>query len=199
MRTALLLFAFGLLLRILFWVATPDRGAAWSFAFQGDAPVWQDLAQKLATGRPDELLALPLRPPGMLWLVAALWDGTGSGIVVRLCFAVLGALVAPLVFGLLRPHLPAPIATGSALLCAASSNLIVLGSGPHVELPYLVLVLASFHDQERLRAGRGLWTSARWGALHALATLLRAEHVLTFGLLWLLVLWQRKARRWPIP
>lgn len=194
MRPALLLFGIGLALRLLFQVATPDRGEAWNVAFQGDAPVWQGLAQCLAKGQPDELLRLPLRPPGMQWLVALLWDGSGPAWPLRLCFVVLGALVAPLVWLLLRAHLPARVAFAAAALCAVSGNLIVLGSGPHVELPYLVVVLLALLLQEPLRTRGSLPIAAAWGVLHAAATLLRAEHLATFGLLLVLLAVQRAPR-----
>ncbi|MCA8947852.1 MAG: hypothetical protein KDE27_00015, partial [Planctomycetes bacterium] len=43
--------------------------AAWHIGYEGDAPVWQDLAARLARGVPDAELRLPWRAPGMLWLV----------------------------------------------------------------------------------------------------------------------------------
>jgi hypothetical protein len=72
---ALALFTFGLVLRLLFVWATPDGGTGWHVAFQGDAPIWHDLAAKLAANVPDDLLRLPLRPPAMQWFVALLWNG----------------------------------------------------------------------------------------------------------------------------
>ncbi len=194
MRPALLLFGFSLALRILFWLATPDRGAAWNLAFQGDAPVWQELAHKAATGEADELFRLPLRPPGMQWLVAALWHGSGPAWLPRLVFVLLGAAIAPLVWQLLRGHLTERAAFGAAVICAAATNLILLSSGLHVELPYLVLVLVSLFDQERLRRAASPWVAARWGALHAVLCLLRAEHAVTFVLLLGLLLLQHAAR-----
>lgn len=145
---ALLLFVVALVLRALFVAATPDGGPGWHVGFQGDAPVWQGIAANLAAGRPDEQLALPLRPPGMHWLVAQLWDGApGSVWTARLVFVALGALVAPLMYWLLRRHVGARIAFATALLCAASSNLLLLSSGLHNETLYLVLALAALGCQ----------------------------------------------------
>jgi len=197
-RTALLLFCFGLALRILFWFGTGGCDEAWDVAFQGDAAEWQRLAAVAAAGASDELLRLPLRPPAMHWLVSTLWDGApATAWRLRLLFAVLGALLAPLVWLLLRRHVAAGVALATAALCAAATNLIVLGSGLHVELPYLLLVLVSLFDQERLRTAPAPWIAVRWGLLHALLCLLRAEHVLTFALFGALLALQR-ARRWPI-
>lgn len=198
-RFAILLFAFALLLRVLFWLATGDRDHAFGSAFQGDAPVWQELAISESRGLDHELFRLPLRPPGQHWLVSAVWDGMpGSAWRVRLLFCVLGAAVAPLVWLLVRPHLPTGAARGAGILCAAASPLLVLGSGPHSELPYLVLVLVTLFGQERLRTSTGpSWAAAAaWGALHGLTCLLRAEHALTFVAFMAVLAWQR-APRWP--
>ncbi|HEX5051742.1 MAG TPA: glycosyltransferase family 39 protein [Planctomycetota bacterium] len=196
MRTAVVLFVFALAMRLLFWVATPDRGGAWSVCLQGDAPLWQQLADKVATGQPDELLLLPLRPPGMQWLVTLLWNGdAATAWRLRLLFVVLGAAIAPLVWLLLRAHVAPAVAAFAAGLCAACTNLIVLGSGLHSELPYLVLFLLTLFVQERLHARPAIWLALTFGALHAAGCLLRAEHALTFVPLLALLAWQR-APRW---
>jgi len=194
---ALLLFVVALVLRVLFVAATADGGPGWHAGFQGDAPVWQGIAANLAAGRPDEQLALPLRPPGMHWFVAQLWDGApGSVWTARLVFVVLGALVAPLVWWLLRRHVGARVAFCTALLCAASSNLLLLSSGLHNETLYLVLALAALGCQPvgtRPVGGAGAvaWrgpTALLWGALHGASCLVRAEHILTAAVLLLLAL-----------
>jgi hypothetical protein len=183
---ALVLFAFGLALRLLFVLATPDGGAGWHIGFQGDAPVWQDLAAKLAANVPDDALRLPLRPPAMQWLVALLWNGDPAHVgLVRVVFVLLGAAVAPLVWWLLRAHVATRIAFTAAALCAASSNLLLVSSGPHVEGLYLALVLCALLAQPALaRPGiAGLAAALGVGALHGLLCLVRAEHLLTAALL----------------
>jgi hypothetical protein len=194
---ALLLFVVALVLRVLFVAATADGGPGWHAGFQGDAPVWQGIAANLAAGRPDEQLALPLRPPGMHWLVAQLWNGApGTQWTARLLFVALGALVAPLVWWLLRRHVGARVAFCTALLCAASSNLLLLSSGLHNETLYLVLALAALGCQpvgKRPVGGAGAvaWrgpTALLWGALHGASCLVRAEHILTAAVLLLLAL-----------
>jgi hypothetical protein len=181
-------------MRLLFWAATPDAGPGWHPAFQGDAPVWQDLAARLDRNDLDDELRLPWRPPAMLWLVAALWNGDAATVwPLRLLFAALGALVAPLVWILLRRHLASAIAAPAAGLCAVATNLLLLGSGLHVEGVYLALVLVSLIDQPGLGASRPRRVAVRWGALHGLLCLLRAEHVLTFAAL-AVVAWRCGAR-----
>ncbi len=197
MRTATVLFLFGLALRSCLWLGSPDRDLAWHVAFQGDAPLWQELARDAATGAPNELLRLPLRPPGMQWLVTALWDGDpATAFGLRGLFAVLGALLAPLLFLLLRHHLSAPRAALAALATAASQPLLLLSSGLHNELPYLVLLLIAMFDQQRLAQRPGAWVALRWGVLHGALVLLRTEHVLVFCALGGVLALQR-APRWP--
>lgn len=166
---------------------------AWHVGLQGDAWLWQDLAAKLHRGEPDELLRLPFRPPAMQWLVAALWDGSGATAWrLRLLFVVLGALPGPLVSLLLRRHVPAATAAVAGGLCAAAAPLLLLGSGLHNEMPYLLLVLLSLFDQERLRTAPSRLAALRWGALHGFACLWRAEHALTFAA-FAAVLWLARA------
>ncbi len=184
---ALVLFAFGLALRLLFQAAAHDGGAGWHAGFQGDAPVWQELAHKLANGTVDDSLRLPLRPPAMQWLVAWLWNGDPATVgLVRSVFAAIGASIAPLVWLLLRTHVAPRTAALTAVLCAASSNLLLLSSGLHVEGLYLALVLASLLLQPHLAGRRAHGWAFAFGLLHGLLCLLRAEHVLTaLPLLWL--------------
>lgn len=196
-RPAVVLFVFGLALRLLFWHAGPDAGPAWHVGFQGDAPEWQKLAQNHAHGVVDELMRLPLRPPGMEWLVATLWNGDPSAAWwPRAVFAALGALVAPLVWLLLRQRLAPPAALLAAGLCAVSSNLLLLGSGLHVELPFLVLTLVAVLLHERLVVRASVPVAIACGALNAALCLLRAEHLLTFATLLALLVWQGAPARW---
>lgn len=177
---ALVLFAVGLLARLLFVTAGPDGGPGWHIGFQGDAPVWQSLAQKLAHGQLDDELRLPWRPPGMTWLVAALWDGEAARVTaLRTLMACLGASVAPLLWLWLRRHVAPPTALLAAGLCAVSSNQLLLSSGLHVEIVYLPGVLLTLLLQERLVGPRRFGAALAWGALHGLLCLLRAEHLLT--------------------
>ncbi|MBL8751876.1 MAG: hypothetical protein JNK15_01140 [Planctomycetes bacterium] len=180
----LALFVFGLVLRLVFQAATPDGGICWHIGFQGDAPVWQDLAARLAHGVDDFEFQVPYRPPGMTYGLAFLWDGEGATVwPVRLLFAALGALTPVLLVLLLRRHVPPMVAWGTGLVCACASNLLLASSGLHVETPYLVLVLLTLFDQQRLVERGGSVVALRWGALHGLLCLLRAEHVLSIAAL----------------
>jgi hypothetical protein len=191
---AVFLFAFGLLLRLWFAAAAPDGGAGWHIGFQGDVPILQDHAARLAHGLPDGRDLLPLRPPAMLWLGAWLWDGEGATAWrIRLVFAALGALAAPLLWQFLRRHVDAAVAFAAALLCAASSNLLLLASGPHAEPLYLVLVLGALLVHDRLALARGAAWALLWGALHGAACLVRAEHVLV-AVAWSALAWRGGVR-----
>ncbi|MBL8750945.1 MAG: glycosyltransferase family 39 protein [Planctomycetes bacterium] len=176
---ALLLFLFALALRLLFVAATPDGGACWHTGFQGDAPLWQDLAARFAHGVQDPETVLPWRPPGMPWLVSMLTNGEGASLqVVRWSFVGLGAAIPVVLWLLLRTVVTLRIALVASLLCAVSTNLMLLSSGLHVETPYLLGVLLTLFDQRRFAHGASAWVGARWGLAHGLLCLLRAEHVL---------------------
>ncbi len=187
---AFVLFVFGLALRLLFVHATTDGGAGWHVGFQGDAPVWQRLAAEQhalrstgANGEPREPsleLRLPVRPPAMQWLVGATWDGDPARVgPVRWLFVALGASIAPLLWLVLRPHVAHGVAFGAAALCAASSNLLLLSSGLHVEGLYLALVLVTLLLQPKLTGAHALRSAVAWGAMHGALCLVRAEHALT--------------------
>jgi hypothetical protein len=181
---ALALFAFGLLLRLLFQWGGPDGGPGWHIGCQGDAPVWQDLAHKLANGIADDQLRLPWRPPGMQWLVSSLWNGDPTAVTtVRVLLLLLGAALAPLLWLWLRTKVAPTTALLAAGLCAAASNLLLLSSGLHVETVYLFGVLLSLLLQDRLSGPRAplfaALIAALFGILHGLLCLLRAEHALT--------------------
>lgn len=193
---ALVLFAFGLALRVLFVLATPDGGAGWHVGFQGDAPVWQRLAHGVAHGIAEDELRLPWRPPGMQWLVALLWDGDPATVwPLRGLMLALGAAVGPLLWWLLRGRLSAGPALLAATLCTLATNLLLLASGLHVETVYLPLVLATLLDQRRLAERPGAVVALRWGVAHGALCLLRAEHALTaLALLLLLVLRRTEGR-----
>lgn len=59
----LAVFGVALVVRLLFWQATPDRGWPHSALYKGDAVVWTDYSAALGKGESYEL-GLPLRPPG---------------------------------------------------------------------------------------------------------------------------------------
>ncbi len=182
-RVALLLFVFGLLLRVLFVVAGPDGGAGWHVGFQGDAPIWQDQAARLASGNLDAELRLPWRAPAMLWLVSALWDGADSSWPLRTVFLVAGAATAPLLYWLLRRAVDGPTAVLAAGLCAASANLMLLASSAQVAALYVPLALLALVLQARLTASPRAATAVAWGVLHGVTSLLRTENLVCFAVL----------------
>lgn len=191
MRHAAALFVASLLVRAVHWLAAPDRTLPWGVEYQGDAPYWQ----QIANGTAGLEAVLPFRPPAMGWLVQAVWDGQGSALLPRAGMVLLGAAIAPLFYLALRRALPERIALVAGWICALSHSLTALGSGLHVETPYLLLFVATLFDTERLRTGPSATAAVRFGALHALACLFRVDHVLCFlaTLAWLA--WQRRGLR----
>lgn len=178
----LALFAVALLVRVLFWRATPDSAWGYSALYKGDAPLWLEYAQALHDGQPFEL-GLPIHPPGTGYLLAALWNGRPSGIgFLRLAFAAQGALVVALAALAAWRSFGARVALGVGTLCCFSTGLLLLSGSAGSETPYLVLVLAAFSLFEGVRR-RPRWRPlAALSALHGLACLFRVEHALFFTL-----------------
>lgn len=179
-RDGVALFSLALLMRLLFWRATPDAAWGWSAVFKGDAPVWLAYAQALLRGEVFEL-GLPLRPPGMAYLLAFLWNGEASGLAwLRFAWLVMGALLAPLVYSSTVRSFGRPVARAAGWITAVATGPLLLSSSLNNETPYLVVVLAGFvlFEDARLREPQLLL----WSALQALACLLRVEHAL-FALL----------------
>lgn len=171
-------------LRILFWLATPDKTLPHSAAFRGDSTLWVEYAAALRAGLPFEL-GLPIHPPGTAWLVARLWDGSGAGIFdIRLAWALLGAAAVALFAVAAARAFGGAVGWAAGLFMAASTGLVLLSSSIGAEAPYLVLVAGSFLLWPI--AGRSWLNVAAASVLHALACLVRVEHVVFYValLLW---------------
>src|SRR5262245_25194717 len=191
MRATLVLFAAALAVRLLAWATSPERAAPFEAIYQGDAPYWQAAAR----GAGGLELVLPFRPPAMPWLAAVTWHGDpATAWWPRLLLVVGGAAIAPLVFAIVRRIGPqqamaAPRAAWIAgAICALSGSLQALGTGIHGELPYVLLFLLTMPDYVRLCRQPAPLAAARWSAVHALACLFRADHLLCWllSLAWLL-------------
>ena len=182
-RAGAVLFVIALLVRVLFWQATPDRSWPYSAWYKGDAPVWMDYARALQADRPFEL-GIPIHPPGAGYLVAALWSGQADGVAwLRFAWALMGALLVVLVYAAVLRSFGFAAAVISSYLCAASSGLLLLGSSVNNEVPYLLLVVASLVLWEDARRGASPARLAVFAALNGIACLFRVEHVLCFALL----------------
>jgi len=182
---ALSLFALAALVRLCFWVATPDRGLSNSIAYEGDTPKWLSFLSEPET---NIQLALPMHPPGMIWLTPWLTDGE-SFVLVRIVMLLLGATLAPLLYLLLRRGFSERIALVAGFVCAVSSSLVVIGSGVHSGVPYLVLFLLGLFPFEAMRRGRGYGAAVLFGVLQALACFFRIDHLafVVLALLWLAI------------
>ena len=191
-RQVVALFALALAARLLFLYATPDSAWAGSALYKGDAALWLEWAAALEQGRAFEL-GLPLRPPGMAYLVAALGSGSAAAVPwLKLLWCLLGAAAVALFAAAARQSFGARVGWASGLLCAFSTGLLALSTSLNSETPYLALVGASFLFHPALLAARRVWLFAPWAALHAVACLIRVEHLALFLLLagWLAL------RRW---
>jgi hypothetical protein len=197
-RAGAVLVGLALVMRVLFWQATPDRGWAYSAWYKGDAPVWMDYARALQAGQDFEL-GLPIHPPAAGYLVEALWNGRPAGLPwLRLCWVVMGALLVGLVFVALLRSFGFRVAAVAGFLCAVSTGLMVLGSSVNNEVPYLLLAIGALALFEDVRAGGSRLALVAFSALHGAACLFRVEHALTYALLLGLLLWAWRGAAWPV-
>lgn len=203
---AALLFALALGLRLLFVTATdPDRLWPYSVGYKGDAVLWMRYAWSLQDvwGSSADIplqnrfeLGLPLRPPGTGYLLGWIWDRTPDSVpAVRALWALLGALLAPLLYLGARRQIGEGPALFAGAVAATSTALILLSASLNAETPYLLLATATVVATPALAARpRWEWLSGL-GALHGLASLVRAEHAL-FAVLatgWMVLRWRRQA------
>jgi hypothetical protein len=182
-RTGALLFGLALILRLLFWQATPDAAWPYSAYYKGDAATWLEWAQAIEESRPFEV-GLPVRPPGAAHLIAALWNGEPAGVAaLKLIWCLLGALTVGLVYAAVLRSFGRRMALAIGLLCAGSAGLMILSTSLNNETPYLLLLAATLVLWESVRRLDRPLLLALWSLLQAAACLLRAEHLLYFVLL----------------
>ena len=178
--TGLLLFTLALALRVLFLQATADRTGPYSPYYQGDTPVWLDYAAAIRSSVPFDM-GLPMRPPGVAYLVAALWDGQPGGYpALRLAWCVLGAVTVALIYLVLLRTFGFKVAVVAAFLAASSTGLMIVSTAVNNETVYLLLVLSSFMFWSAVRDRPTAGSMFFWAALNGLACLVRAEHLLFF-------------------
>ena len=187
--TGLLLFALAVVLRLLFLFSLPEPGASSNPWYSGDTPTWLAYAAAIQQGEPFDL-GLPLRPPGVGYLTAWLWNGQPDGILfLKLAWALMGAATVALFFVALRRTFGPTVAVIAGILAAASTGLIVVSTSLNNETPYLLLVVGSILLWQPL-VHRPRWhTLLAWSALHGLACLIRVEHVLFFALATICLVW----------
>lgn len=177
---AWVVFAAALAVRLLYWRATDDASWPHTAAFKGDALLWLEYARALREGTPFEL-GLPIHPPGMGYLVAALWAGSGGFSLLKVVWCLLGAAAAGLGTASIARAFGPAVGAVAGVLMAASSGLLMLSASLNGETPYLALVALGFWlvpvpdppAPPRL---------AGWAAVQGIACLFRVEHALFFVL-----------------
>ncbi len=185
----LLLFVLALVLRVLFLQATVDAAGPYSTYYIGDTPTWLDYAKAIQSAHPFDL-GLPLRPPGVAYLTAFLWNGQESGfLLLKLAWSFFGAAIVALFFLAVLRSFGLRVAAIAALVAAASTGLMILSTSINNETPYLLLVMASFTLWEPIRHRPRLQILFFWSTLHGLACLIRVEHVLFFALVSTYLIW----------
>ena len=185
----LLLFVLALGLRVLFLQTIPDAAGSYDPYYKGDTKTWLDYAQAIQSSRPFDL-GIPLRPPGVAYVVAFLWNGQESGLLLlKLIWSIFGAAAVALFFLAVLRSFGLRVAVIAAFVTAASTGLMILSTSLNSETPYLLLVMASFTLWQSIRHRPQLHTLLFWSTLHGLACLIRVEHVLFFALVSAYLIW----------
>lgn len=183
--------ALALTLRLLFLLATPDAGWPGSAAFAGDAELFLDHARAVDAGRTVDL-GLPLRPPGTVALIRILGTlGVTSALGLKVAWCLLGALTVALATTLARRALGPSRGTVTGIVLAGSTGLLLLATSLCAETPYLLLAvgLVGLWQLELERdAPPRAFLAGLAGVLHALALLVRVDHLIFAALhgAWLL-------------
>ena len=189
LEIGLLIFVLALVLRILFLMATIDASGPYSPYYKGDTPTWLDYARAIQSSTTFDL-GLPLRPPGVAYAVAFLWNGQEEGfLLLKLTWCFLGAATIALFFLAVLRSFDLRVAVFAAFFAAASTGLMIVSTSPNNETLYLLLVIASFTVWESVRHRPRLHSLFFWSTLNGLACLIRAEHVLFFALVSACLAW----------
>jgi hypothetical protein len=187
--TGVAVFVLALTLRILFLEATGDSAGAFSPYYKGDTPTWLGYAGAIRSSSPFDL-GLPMRPPGVAWLVALAWNGQEDGFaLLRVLWSIGGAAVVALFFVAVFRSFGLGVAAVAGGVAATSTGLMILSNSPNNEIPYLLLVMGSLSLWEPVRQQRGLGSLLGWSMLNGAACLIRVEHVLFFALVSAYLVW----------
>ena len=196
-KMALAFFFAALLVRVLFLFATPDFSGPSSPYYKGDTPVWLDYAKAIQSSN-QYSHGLPLRPPGVAFLVALFWNGQASGfITLKLLWATMGAASFAFFYLAIARSFDWITATIAALLMTAYTGLIVVATAPNNETPYLLLISISLYLCKSLLSQPTWRVLLCWSIINGIACLIRVEHLLFFVLcsLWLFWLWAHPLRQ----
>jgi len=138
-----LFFVLALVLRILFLHATPDAAGPYSPYYKGDTPIWLDYARAIQSSSSFDQ-GIPMRPPGIAYLVALLWNGQENGfLALKLIWSFLGAGVVALFFVAVLRSFDLRVAVIATFIATASTGMIILSTSVNNETPYLLLVIGS--------------------------------------------------------
>ncbi len=183
--------------RILFLLRQTDAGEPFSLLFWGDTSAYLGMATSLFGKVPFDQ-GIPFHPPGVSYFLGAvLWlAGYGPGnpalpaLTLKLTMALVGGLTVGLFYLLVQRLFGRTIALASLPLAIFSFGHYLMSSALNAEVLFLCLVMSVLLGwsvlapqlSESTRTGgtaRHLISSAGLGVLAGLASLVRAEFLLT--------------------
>lgn len=198
--SAALVFAISFTLRSGLLLASDDRAWPHSLRFEGDAPTWARWANALARGQAFEF-DLPVRTPGVAFALQWLGFTHAPFTAAKVLWSAVGAAACAGLWAVLARVASHRVAWIAAGWLALSNPALQLATSLNNEGLYAALIVALLAVELDARTRPRAANSALCGLVHALASLLRAEHLLLVAFLALLEVFERRRldlRRWTI-
>jgi hypothetical protein len=175
---ASVIFATALVVRLVILFTSPDRAWPHSILYEGDAPTWVAWANALDRGESFEF-DLPLRSPGIAWLLSAVHPGQlpASFVPFKMLWCVFTALACAVTYLAARRDFGARIALIAATFLTFSFGVHVISTSLNNEAVYmLALTLIALGAQQFTREPTW-WLATLLGVANGAAMLIRLEHV----------------------
>lgn len=183
---ALAIFSAALTIRLVFLTQTPDANWPHSANYEGDAIVWTIWAQALGRGEPFEF-DLAFRTPAVAWTLHWLGLASGPYVIAKGLWCCLSAATAALLYLTLAQFASRTAGFVAALVSTVSFSALTIATSLNNEAPYAfvttAIVFGTLVWLHTPRTALRLITIIALGVLHAIALLLRAEHLAIFLLL----------------
>ncbi len=173
-------------LRLMFLFSGPDHAWPHSALYEGDAPTWARWAKSLAVGEAFEF-DLPFRTPGAAWMLHFLHMGLHMDAApytsAKILWCAMSAATGAALYLVLARWFTRRAGLIATTLFALSFGSFALATSLNNETPYALLVVGIIGATLAWIDRPKLWIAVALGAMHAIAMLMRAEHMLLLAML----------------